>query len=346
MIKRIPSLDGIRAVAIIFVLIDHINGTQGAAIPGLWWIIKYTDIGLLGVRIFFVLSGFLITTLLLDEYTKTQSISLSRFYFRRTLRIFPPYYLFLLIVFLLTVTGFVSINDHELLYAVTYTSNYAERSYYLNHTWSLSVEEQFYLIVPVALYFLGKKKALYLSLVLIFLSPFIRMYGYTQSGLTFNAETFGAIYDGLLYGCLLAGVREQLWEYKFYRSVLQYKYFILLAPVCAVIFSSLYMHPKLYYLFAIAAMYLCIAATIDWSIRNPDSSAGKVLNYAPVVFIGKISYSLYLWQQLFLKPFSPYFLQTFPINIICTFLVATVSHYYIEKPALLFRDTFENRFLK
>ena len=141
-----PSLDGLRAFSIVLVLIAHVS----LQYP---WLRRFVEhVGNYGVRIFFVISGFLITGLLLKELTKTGRISLKSFYIRRTLRIFPAFYVYVLTVVILAWAGILILLPGDLLHAVTYTMNYhMVRSWWLNHMWSLSVEEQFYLLWPTVL---------------------------------------------------------------------------------------------------------------------------------------------------------------------------------------------------
>jgi peptidoglycan/LPS O-acetylase OafA/YrhL len=116
--------------------------------------------GELGVHVFFVISGFLITGLLMEELALSGRISLSRFYLRRTLRIFPAYYAYLAIAFLAAVAGWVQLAPHDLMHGLSYTSNYyPSRSWFLGHTWSLSVEEQFYLLWPALVVLTGPRRA-------------------------------------------------------------------------------------------------------------------------------------------------------------------------------------------
>ena len=140
--RRIPSLDGLRAISITLVLVAHLAGTRNFPLSeatGNFW-----GLGEFGVRVFFVISGFLITGLLMQELAQEGRIRLGRFYLRRTLRIFPPYYTLLAALGLASVFGAVTLAPHDLLHGATYTSNYyLGRSWFLGHSWSLSVEEQF-----------------------------------------------------------------------------------------------------------------------------------------------------------------------------------------------------------
>src|SRR5215831_9782405 len=168
---RIPSLDGLRAISILLVVAGH-SFDEGRS-PLLFEL--FGHLGNYGVRIFFIISGFLITTLLLKEYTKTETISLRSFYLRRALRIFPAFYVYVAVICILAVLGVVSLLRGDVLHAVTYTMNYhTTRGWYLNHIWSLSVEEQFYLIWPAALLFAGPGRAPRIALATVILAPFIR----------------------------------------------------------------------------------------------------------------------------------------------------------------------------
>jgi len=153
---RLPSLDGWRAVSIIFVLGNHCTLSSGFP-ESLGPVFSWLFDGNLGVRFFFVISGFLITYLLVQEHMQTGRISLRKFYMRRALRILPVYSVFLLVMFLLqTFTTW-----HQPLISwianLTFTSNFLPVSLTTVHLWMLAVEEQFYLLWPVILVFLSAK---------------------------------------------------------------------------------------------------------------------------------------------------------------------------------------------
>src|SRR6202521_1564487 len=140
--RRIPSLDGIRAVSILLVLLGHGAMTGGA--PRL--LTRFGHVGNIGVRCFFVLSGFLITTLLLKEVSATGTISLVKFYIRRSLRVLPASLALIGVLATLHLWGVIRLWPGDLSHALTYTANYhLRRSWWLDHLWSLSVEEQFYI---------------------------------------------------------------------------------------------------------------------------------------------------------------------------------------------------------
>ena len=145
---RLPGLDGLRAIAVALVVFHHLcsQGTL-ASWPRLAAALKH---GSFGVQVFFVLSGFLITWLLLREEQRSGTIDLRRFYFRRSLRILPPAFFFLGMMLLLTVFGLVSIGSRDFLFSFLFIRNaYGPGgSPEVAHFWSLAVEEQFYLTWP------------------------------------------------------------------------------------------------------------------------------------------------------------------------------------------------------
>src|SRR6185503_16392845 len=154
--RRVPSLDGLRAISIALVVFCHMAGTRGFPISEAAG--NILPFAALGVRVFFVISGFLITKLLLAEWSRTGGIDLSRFYLRRTLRIMPPYYVLLVAVAMAASVDLIRLAPGDLAHAATYTSNYApDRSWWIGHTWSLSVEEQFYLLWPAVLLLAGRR---------------------------------------------------------------------------------------------------------------------------------------------------------------------------------------------
>jgi peptidoglycan/LPS O-acetylase OafA/YrhL len=175
--KHIPFLDGIRGLAIIFVLAYH-------CFPDIF----LTKIGWIGVDLFFVLSGFLITGILVSS--KEKPFYFKNFFIRRSLRIFPLYYLFLILMFFVIpflksdLLGDFSYNrDHQIFFWL-YIQNWLfsleglPDNFSLNHLWSLGVEEQFYLFWPFIIYFTPQRKLIFVSVLLIFSSIGFRYFGH------------------------------------------------------------------------------------------------------------------------------------------------------------------------
>src|ERR1700722_13578240 len=166
--SRIPSLDGLRAIAISLVFIGHAAAqtAEGGHFFFLWVYANF------GVQIFFVISGYLITTLLLREHDRTGSISLADFYRRRAYRILPAAYAFILTIFVLQWKTLTKWDvSSSLLYLLNYDSG---RPWNLGHLWSLSVEEQFYLLWPLTLLLFFRNRVKILAAAFL-ATPFINL---------------------------------------------------------------------------------------------------------------------------------------------------------------------------
>jgi peptidoglycan/LPS O-acetylase OafA/YrhL len=339
---RIPSLDGLRAISISLVLLSHLGGTRHFPIPTS--VTDFFELGHLGVRVFFVISGYLITNLLLQELTKKNSIHLLKFYFRRTLRIFPPYYVLLGILFLAQACGLITLAPRDALHTLTYTSNYyPERSWYVGHTWSLSVEEQFYLLWPAVLLLAGRRRALWAAAVLVLFSPVLRLALYYFAGRGYPiGHTFETVADSIAVGCVLAGARAWLKQQRLYERFLSSRWFYFV-PLAVLLASALYDRPRLYSFFGFTIMNVGIALCVDWCVTHDEGRVGALLNSRPLVFLGVMSYSLYLWQQPFLNKSSAAMVTQFPLNIILVGAAALASYYLIERPSLRTRQRLEAR---
>jgi peptidoglycan/LPS O-acetylase OafA/YrhL len=333
--QRIPSLDGLRAISIALVLYGHATGTLGFPIAS-----DRFGLAAAGVRTFFIISGFLITKLLLKEIASKGTISLRAFYRRRVLRIFPAFYTYWLVTLALVTAGLLAVPSRDLAYAATYTINYVvDRSWSVGHLWSLAVEEQFYALWPLTLFLLGRKRAFSLAGAAVLLVPVIRVAQFFlwpshRAGI---CEEFHTIADCIATGCLLAGCQDWLWQRESYRRFLASRKFWL-APCAIVLALAFGSHPLVKWLILIPIFNLGIALCIDRWTRLPDADAFAVfLNWKPLCFVGVLSYSLYLWQQPFVDRYSHHLWNRFPINIALAFLVALASYYLIEKPFLNLR---------
>ena len=330
---KIPSLDGLRAISICLVLVAHLQGTSGFPIRTLPFMTGY-----FGVRVFFVISGFLITTLLLTEQDQHGRISLRNFYIRRVLRIFPAFYAFLAIVGVLVATEWAQVEKNDLLHALTYTTNYHYPvGWIVRHTWSLAVEEQFYLLWPAVLAFAGVRRGFFVALATIAIVPILRIL--TLQWVHIPGEYFGFQFhltaDALATGCLLAISRKWLGSQHRYLAFLR-GWLFPLVPVLAVLPMFLTDRPRLLGLFGVPLMNVAIAVTIDRVTRLPV----RFLNSAPLRFIGVLSYSLYIWQQVFLNHDSTSWVCAFPQNVVLALGAACASYYVIEKPFLKLKHRF------
>jgi peptidoglycan/LPS O-acetylase OafA/YrhL len=328
---RIPSLDGLRAVAITLVLVSHVAGTQGAPpLP--------RGLGELGVRVFFVISGLLITTLLIEEHRSFGRISLGRFFLRRTFRIFPAFFAFLAGLWVAQHMGWLAFSARDWLHAITYTVNYhAGRPWEMGHLWSLSVEEQFYLLWPALLVAFGMKRGAFYAAALIVLAPILRL-AYLKLGLS-DYSMFETAADSIAMGCLLAFCRDRLWEDARWRAMVSLPAIVALFALAHVLGLS----TRAGLLAGETVQSFAIALLIERSIRFPARDLGKLLNAAPVMYVGALSYSLYLWQQPFLNRSGAYEANGFPLNLGLAVACALVCHYAVEKPFLDLRKGIEAR---
>ena len=322
---RIPSLDGLRALSIALVLAGHSipNGQWD------WFFWKVFGNGDLGVSIFFVISGFLITSLLLREHNETGEISPKHFYLRRAFRILPPFYAFLIVLLALKEFGVLELSLRGWTEAVAFLRDYLiTGDWWTRHIWSLSVEEQFYLLWPACLVLAGVSRSKKIALTLICAAPLIRVachfllptVGWREQWM------FHMRIDGLMMGCVLALFYKQLafkWNWVWPAAF----FLFVLSPYLITRLHGYYLLP-----FGYTLDNLAIAYVLLYVVRNPRSRLGRILNNRFIAHIGVISYSLYLWQGLFLG------LWHLPWSIIAAFAAAEISWRLIERPALRMRD--------
>ena len=357
---RIPSLDGLRALSIFLVIALHtlqrFNITHH--VPLIWFAIFD---GGTGVFIFFVISGYLITSLLLHEQQKRGSISMSSFYFRRAMRILPPIYLYVAVLLLLGWAGRLAVTRIDIYSSLFFFHNYATTSsmWSLEHFWSLSVEEQFYFIWPGILYYClrhrpgvaGRITASKVAIAVILVSPIIRVASYlSHVPYLHHPAMFQMRADSLMFGCVVALLQGTPLFERIYLVATRIWWIppavILLSDCIGARFQNYWQFP-----FGLTICGVAIAFFLLWCVRNPHSVVGRILNCRPVMHIGVLSYSIYIWQTLFLHHMNgPVFghslklISTFPGNWIAILLVAELSYYLVEQPSLLLRNRLMRHF--
>ncbi len=295
---RIPSLDGLRAIAILTVCLAHFGAMKDTPFP------HFTSIGNLGVRVFFVISGMLITRLLLNERSRNGAISLKNFYIRRSLRIFPAMWCYVAVIAALWAVGIVSTTRTDILHSLTYTINYLPppRSWYFGHIWSLSVEEQFYLVWPAIVAITTRRQATLVVMTAIAVAPLLRILAWLTlpGGPQGTSEWFPTTCDAIATGCLLALLPAA--DLRRATSPWICSKWFILVPVLVVALDSLPHHIDTNHHRAIAVLLDSFGLTIintgiglvvERVVTYPGDWAGWFLNSNPLMWLGRVSYSVY-----------------------------------------------------
>ena len=327
--KRIPTLDGWRAVAILSVVTHHAV-TSFYASEADYFGHSLAIYGAFGVDVFFALSGLLITKLLLDESRETGRISLRGFYVRRAFRILPPYLLLLAGV---TIAGLWH-SRAEIIGCLLFVRNYIPDSSvgrWTQHLWSLAVEEHFYLLWPGLLVLCGVKRG---KTAAACLAIGIGVWRMTESQLTTRWLDVQPHFrtdlrlDALLWGCAVAFLLHDDRERENFARQLRGRIWVgaaITAVGCVVFYSQL------------ASMWLAVLLPIllAGTVVHPDWWISRILDSKPLGWIGRISYSLYLWHQVLIWPgweHPQHFWLRWPWNLIGSFALAAASYYFVEKP--------------
>ncbi len=359
----IRSLDGVRAVAILIVMLFHFN--------------YILEIGWIGVQLFFVLSGFLITTILLEAKEKSNSFGnyLKVFYWRRTLRIFPLYYFYLLVIFLFFLVfekpdDFTSLIPFLLSYSYNYYPlfNGFEFDYFFTHFWSLCVEEQFYLIWPFIIYLLNKKHLKILLFLIICLTPIFR-YSIGEFIIDHNIVTDDigeVIYrllpsqiDSLAFGALIPifSLHKRNLPYSRLLVISTVTFLILglinwvsIRDVCEIGITSIGFPIASMHNYAHVWSYSIIGGLSTILILYLISTSKKnlltmLLSSEIFVRIGKVSYGMYLYH-LILIPFYQRSigiyvsseLISFILYLLITYLVSLISYRFFEEKFIKLKD--------
>ncbi|MFD2542027.1 acyltransferase family protein [Lacinutrix gracilariae] len=351
--KYIKGFDGLRAVSIIFVLLTHLGLSRFFA-DGTFLKTNYNLIsGSTGVMIFFTISGFLITLLLLNEKNTFQKIHIKHFFIRRFLRLLPPLLLFYSIVFGLMLFGYLPENYIALGISFFYLYNFVPLKYYvseLGHTWSLAMEEQFYLIWPFLLRFIKKiKSVVYIIIALSALCILVKVFyrdPIILSGKTYFLFDYFFPNRWFIPACLpiMLGALSAILLFKkkvFIKNIFFNKKWPL--AFALVLFCMQLCIAYKPFILIETAQPIAVCVFLLWIYFNQQSKIVSVLEYKPIAFIGKISYGLYVYQGLFLRtgPGGSLEIQKFPLNIILVFVVAIISYYFVEKPILQLKRRFK-----
>ena len=342
----IPSLDGLRTVAIAIVVLSHTRTLLPPVIANSGIFRYVIGGGLHGVQVFFVISGYLITTLLLREFERTGEMSLRRFYARRVLRIFPAFYIYLAAVALLWGIGVQKQDTSTFVSAATYTIIYHPRpqGWFVQHAWSLSIEEQFYLLWPAVLLLAHRRRvAARVAIVLLALMPIVRMLVLSfseQRAADHNRVIVNSsAIDMLMVGCLLAllssNIRWRRWCKRWISSWSAAGLLVLGMVLVPYADAKLVDGPlaRLCVALGFSVTAISIGAAIEYLVRTPSSVPGRILNVGAMRHLGTISYSIYLWQQLFSEEPIHFGVLTYGLILIA----AELTFWLVERPVMRIR---------
>lgn len=346
---KIESLDGLRGFSLLLVLIFH------SFTP-------YTQGGFIGVEIFFVLSGFLITNLLLLEHEQYNKIRFKNFYMRRFLRLAPA--LLIMVTTFYVYSEFFTEGENKgepikvVLAALFYVANFV-RAYdwfpmgYLGITWSLSIEEQFYFIWPIFLLFLlttirNKMHVLYFVffiVVLMWVNRSILVLSNTPvERLYFGTDTHS---DGLLVGCIAAifmtthrnyfvQIIDIFGKMKIFIPLMAISFFVLSTLFIGMYMRSIYIW-YLPILEVVSAIFICYLYC--------EGSNNKILLFSNkyLVWLGSISYGVYLWHWFIYRVLHTYDIKGMSVVFIggaISIAIASLSYYFVEKPVLKLKSRY------
>jgi peptidoglycan/LPS O-acetylase OafA/YrhL len=355
--RQIPSLDGLRALSIVLVVAVHTLQHRSLThkVPAIFFVLGN---GALGVEIFFVLSGYLITLLLLREREQRGSVSLRSFYVRRGFRILPPLYLYIACMGVLGAWRRLPGMDwQELTTALTFTRNYVPGMglWVFEHLWSLCIEEQFYLLWPTLLVWMllrrsdatGRARAAKVALAVIVAEPLVRVLCFRFLPGLHSPGMIHMRADGLMFGALGALLQGTARFERWYRAATRWPATEWLMPALLFFVSgALGLRFGNYWTMPAGLTLdgLLILLWMLWLVRNPRSWTGRAMNQPAVMWLGRLSYSLYIWQTFFLHHDNvavferECWFNAAPGAWVCLLAVAALSYYAVEQPALRLRD--------
>lgn len=352
--KYLPSIDSLRALAVLAVIIYHVD-------------VNYLPGGFLGVDLFFVLSGYLISSLIIKEYKKTGSVNLYNFYIRRARRLLPAVY-FMITVGLVVMVLFNEVllrKSHlDAIFGYIYSSNwwyiFHKLDYFdsfgaqspFKHLWSLAIEEQFYMIFPLLFLLVNRKKKskdgtyklnknfLYvvLGLIIVSLIAHIILFDINNiSRIYFGTDTRAfsllvGVVGAILYPIERLHAKVTLQQNMIYSVVSLVSIATLITVMIYTSEYNTWLYRGGFLLVAVLGLIVIISSGKQHTLMS------RLLSFKLVVFIGKISYSLYLWHFLVLVLTTPvseignpniYFVI---LRVILTFVVAIVSYVFVETP--------------
>ena len=352
-VRFFGSLDGLRALSILGVLWTHVWYVSGLEYYNRLQHYPVLKMGAFGVDAFFGISGFLITTLLLRERSKNGTISLRDFYLRRSLRIWPLYYAtlgiyVLLVIFLQRGMGRDRVFFHflpgYLTFTYTWFAGWAASGAVFNFAWSLSVEEQFYVVWALVLRILRGLLPTFVMILMIFLRLSVH-FNVLQNFILKDSLPWriaAGVSVPICLGAILAQILHSEKGFRILRPILGSKW---AAPFwLLMLLASLIARQPFWQMI----QWFLVAAVVGSCVIREDNALAPFLRFRPFAYIGVVSYGMYLLNTLVLDVINPVMnriglrhpLLKFPVFVAATVLVAGISYRFFETPFLRLKERF------
>jgi peptidoglycan/LPS O-acetylase OafA/YrhL len=352
-VRFFGSLDGLRALSILGVLWTHVWYVSGLEYYNRLQHYPVLKMGAFGVDVFFGISGFLITTLLLRERSKNGTISLRDFYLRRSLRIWPLYYAtlgiyVLLVIFLQRGMGRDRVFFHflpgYLTFTYTWFAGWAASGAVFNFAWSLSVEEQFYVVWALVLRILRGLLPTFVMILMIFLRLSVH-FNVLQNFILKDSLPWriaAGVSVPICLGAILAQILHSEKGFRILRPILGSKW---AAPFwLLMLLASLIARQPFWQMI----QWFLVAAVVGSCVIREDNALAPFLRFRPFAYIGVVSYGMYLLNTLVLDVINPVMnriglrhpLLKFPVFVAATVLVAGISYRFFEAPFLRLKERF------
>ncbi|MCE2788818.1 MAG: acyltransferase [Saprospiraceae bacterium] len=353
----IKGFDGLRCYSILLVIVTHLGVAhyfeEGSYIRNH---VFYFFSGAAGVNLFFAISGYLITSLILQEIKKTGMFNIRFFFIRRFLRLLPPLMPFFIAIFIFMKLGFIRETMMGIMLSLFYLFNFVPKAKAfwtaeLSHTWSLAVEEQFYILWAAIFKFFRDFQRVMIILFLLILCvvatkllPSI-VINITGKNYRLDEVFFVTRWTIPAIGPILIGALSAIVYFSNWKNIQQTSKGFLFGFLSFVVFFSPFYLPGFLMPYINLFHGLGSAMLLLWITSNQNSIVITFLEWKPIKYIGVISYSVYIWQGFFVRTgqdmLPKIWVHEAPQNVVFSFIMAIISFELLEKRFLKFKKNFK-----